>query len=92
MSVGIFKNGRQDGPFWKFLTGGSFLFGIVRNDDTLNLDDFTTDNGAYINADYTTGYVGIFEGGKMVKSQQAVITGQTEIDQVSIWKNKAGCH
>ena len=83
-SVGIFKNGIQDGPVWKFLIGGSFLFGVVKNEDSINFDTFTTDNGAYINTDYSTGYVGVFEDGKMIKSQRVEISGQTEVDQVKI--------
>ena len=81
-SVGIFKNGRQDGPVWKFLIGGSFLFGIVKTDSALNFDMFSAEQGAYINADFSTGYVGIFEEGKMVTSQQALLQSQTEIEQV----------
>ena len=81
-SIGIFKNGKQDGPMWKFLAGGSFLFGLVASDEALFYDRFSTENGAYINADFVTGYVGVFDDGRMVTSQQSTVQGQTEIEQV----------
>lgn len=82
-SIGIFKNGKQQGPMWKFLAGGSFLFGQVSTDDAMLYKRFSTENGAYINADFATGYVGVFDDGRMVTSQQSTVDGQTEIDQVS---------
>ncbi len=68
---------------WKFLAGGSFLFGQVSTDDAMLYKRFSTKNGAYINADFATGYVGVFDDGRMVTSQQSTVDGQTEIDQVS---------
>jgi hypothetical protein len=44
-SLGIFKNGRQDGPVWKFLTGGSFMFGVVSPPEASKFDTFTTEKG-----------------------------------------------
>ena len=60
------------------------MYGIVSITDPLKFEDFSTDIGAYINADYSTGFVGVFDKGKMVKSQQASVIGQIEIDQVII--------
>ncbi len=42
--VGSYRDGYIDGPGWRFLIGGTFLFGMMKRTTT-----FTTDNGAFVN-------------------------------------------
>lgn len=76
---GTYKNGYINGPGWKFQIGGSFLFG-----DFQQTSSFTTNEGAYINQDLVTGYVGRFEDGKMMAGQVAPIIGHTLHNGVAV--------
>ncbi len=68
--VGSYRNGYIDGPGWRFLVGGTFLFGDMKK--TLG---FTTEHGAYINQDLETCYLGQFVEGKMMSGQMSKIVG-----------------
>ncbi len=68
--VGSYRNGFIDGPGWKFLIGGTFLFGEMKK--TLG---FTTDHGAFINQDLENCYLGHFIDGKMMSGQASKIVG-----------------
>ncbi|TRY70278.1 hypothetical protein TCAL_11546 [Tigriopus californicus] len=76
---GTYKNGYINGPGWKFQIGGSFLFGDFQRSST-----FTTNEGAYINQDLETGYVGSFQEGKMMAGQVAPVIGHTIQNGVAV--------
>jgi len=63
--VGAYVNGRPRGPSWKFLVGGTFLYGSVHS------GHFTTDAGAFIAQDLEHCYLGRFAEGKMVEGKRA---------------------
>ena len=66
--------GFVDGPLWHFLHGSNFLFGTIDKDLGIkNLNNFTTDNGAYISQDLRESYKGQFSNGKMKSAQLSEI-------------------
>lgn len=71
--AGVYRNGYLDGPGWQFLVGGSFLFGKFDGEMA-----FTTKEGAYLNQDLETGYVGEFKDGKMAAGRVARVVGVAE--------------
>ncbi len=52
--VHAYVNGVVQGPAWEFLVGGGALYGDLSHGN----DTFTTDNGAYIQQDLSSGIVG----------------------------------
>jgi hypothetical protein len=78
--VGMFKHGLVNGPVWSFLQGGNYLFGNLK--DSLKLENFTTDHGAYLSQDLISGYFGQFFEDKMVSGQEVNITDHAQVDQI----------
>ena len=83
--VGIFKNGKPDGPSWTFLHGGSFHFGYLEP-DTKFITNFTTNFGAYIAQSMQMGYLGQFENGHIKNAQKVDIIGIEEQDKIVVPK------
>jgi histone-lysine N-methyltransferase SETD7 len=77
--AGNYRNGYIDGPGWKFLVGGGYLFGNFHKSTT-----FTTNEGAFINQDLESAYVGRFVDGKMMAGQVARVTGQRTVDSMKV--------
>ena len=84
-SCGIYQNGVLDGPFWEFLQGANFHFGIIDRKDRIKfLSNFTTGTGAYVTQDKKTALVGTFFEGNMQKAQYSSIDKLEYVHQVPI--------
>lgn len=77
--VGKYKNGLIDGPGWKFLVGGTYLFGHFKKTST-----FTTNHGAFINQDLESCYFGRFVDSKMMSGQLAQVIGEESMDDMKV--------
>ena len=60
--LGWFEKGKPVGPCWKFLVGGTYIYGIVDENG-----DFTGPNIAFIYQDQELALVGEFKDGVMVR-------------------------
>jgi len=68
--IGITRNGKLFGTCWKVFPGGGYIVGRVDAEG-----GFTGPNIAYIYPDHRRGFLGLFEGGEMVKAQVVRIQG-----------------
>ena len=67
--LGWFEEGKPTGPCWRFLLGGTYIYGVVDNHG-----EFTGSNDiAFIYQDLELALVGEFNKGIMVISQSTVI-------------------
>ena len=66
--LGWFEKGKAVGPCWKFLVGGTFIYGIVNENG-----DFTGPDIAFIYQDLELALVGEFKNGIMVIFRKILI-------------------
>ena len=68
--IGWFEEGKPTGPCWRYLVGGTYIYGVVDN-----RGEFTGSNDiAFIYQDLELALVGEFNKGIMVISQSITIT------------------
>ena len=86
--IGWFEEGKPTGPCWRFLVGGTYIYGVVDN-----RGEFTGSNDiAFIYQDLELALVGEFNKGIMVISQSITIPKISTVlfinlsHQVFFWK------
>jgi len=70
--IGMYRNGKPFGTWWKIIRGGGNVVGRVDEDGKL-----TGTKIAYLYPDFKTALIGTFKDGVMVFAQAAQLTGHT---------------
>ena len=70
--IGMYRNGKPFGTWWKIIRGGGCVVGRVDEDGKL-----TGTTIAYLYPDFKSALIGTFKDGEMVFSQAAQLTGYT---------------